>query len=82
MPVVVENMPVRGLSHFMAPGDVDLCGLGLGLDVGHAFASGTLDAWLAGPEGAAALRAPARQPRRARGDEHLPLGAGAVDAGR
>jgi sugar phosphate isomerase/epimerase len=79
VPVVVENMPVPGLSHFVAPGDADLCGLGLGLDVGHAFASGTLDAWLADP------RAPLRHVHlhdnhgRPGGDEHLPLGAGDVD---
>lgn len=77
--VVVENMPVAGLSHFVAPGDVDLCGLGVGLDVGHASASGTLDAWLADP------KAPLRHVHlhdnhgRAGGDEHLPLGAGVVD---
>ena len=77
--VVVENMPVPGLSHFVAPGDLDLCGLGVGLDVGHALASGTLDAWLADPRPA---------PRHVHlhdnhgepgGDEHLPLGAGTVN---
>ncbi len=77
--VVVENMPVPGLSHFVAPGDVDLCGLGVGLDVGHASVSGTLDAWLADPQ------APLRHVHlhdnhgAAGGDEHLPLGAGDVD---
>jgi len=79
VPVVVENMPVPGLSHFVAPGDVDLCGLGVGLDVGHASVSGTLDAWLADPQ------APLRHVHlhdnhgAAGGDEHLPLGSGAVD---
>ena len=34
--VVVENMPGDRLSHFTDPGDLDLQGLGLILDVGHA----------------------------------------------
>lgn len=77
--VVVENMPIPGLSHFVAPGDVDLCGLGVGLDVGHAFVSGTLDAWLADS------RAPLRHLHlhdnhgEPGADEHLPLGAGVMD---
>jgi sugar phosphate isomerase/epimerase len=80
VPVVVENMPMPGFSHFVEPGDVDLCGLGLALDVGHAAASGTLDAWLKDP------RAPLRHVHLhdnhgpPGGDEHLPLGTGIVDA--
>ena len=49
--VVVENMPFRGRSHFTAPGDLDLQGLSLAFDVGHAAIAGTLDAWLADPRG-------------------------------
>lgn len=77
--VVVENMPAPGLSHFVAPGDVDLCGLGVGLDVGHALASGTLDAWLADPRaplGHVHLHDNHGGPG---GDEHLPLGSGSLD---
>ena len=80
VPVAVENMPVAGFSHYVNPGDVDLCGLGVALDAGHAAASETLPAWLADP------RAPLRLVHLhdnhgpARGDEHLPLGSGVVDA--
>jgi sugar phosphate isomerase/epimerase len=79
VPVLVENMPVPGLSHFIGPGDIDLCGLGVALDVGHASTSGTLDAWLTDPS------APLRHVHlhdnngAASGDEHLPLGSGTVD---
>lgn len=80
VPVVVENMPVAGFSHFVSPGDIELCGLGIALDVGHAAASGTLPDWLADTRG------PLRHVHLhdnhgpARGDEHLPLGSGIVDA--
>jgi sugar phosphate isomerase/epimerase len=47
--IAVENMPGRHSSHFTAP-DLDLAGLGLALDVGHAQISGTLDAFLATAE--------------------------------
>ena len=47
--IAVENMPGRHSSHFTGP-DLDLAGLGLALDVGHAQISGTLDAFLATPE--------------------------------
>ena len=47
--IVVENMPFRGRSHFTAPGDLDLQGLGLAFDVGHAAIAGTLTGWLADP---------------------------------
>jgi sugar phosphate isomerase/epimerase len=81
VPIVVENMPGAGCSHFTAPGDLDLRGLGFALDVGHASISGTLDAFLAAPPpewrhvhlhsnaGAGDLD-----------DPHLPVGAGVVDA--
>jgi sugar phosphate isomerase/epimerase len=48
--IVVENMPWSKFSHFTAPGDLDLRGLGLALDVGHATLTRTLDLWLAHPD--------------------------------
>ena len=79
--VVVENMPGTGNSHFTHPGDLDLQGLGLILDVGHASISGCLREWLCAPQ--ARLRHVHLQdnagPRDA-GDPHLALGAGVVDA--
>jgi sugar phosphate isomerase/epimerase len=79
--VVVENMPGAGMSHFTHPGDLDLRGLGLILDVGHASISGCLGEWLADP------RAPLRHlhvhDNRGEGDDddpHLGLGEGVVDA--
>lgn len=81
VPIVVENMPYWGRSHFTAPGDLDLRGLGLGLDVGHAAVSGTLPAWLEDPR--AALRHMHLHDNLgpAHGDQHRPLGTGVVDAG-
>jgi sugar phosphate isomerase/epimerase len=79
--IVVENMPGAGMSHFTHPGDLDLRGLGLILDVGHASISGCLDEWLDDP------RAPLRHlhvhDNHGEGDAddpHLGLGAGVVDA--
>lgn len=81
VPVLVENMPGRGLSHFTHPGDLDLQGLGLILDVGHASISGCLDDWLARPM--APLRHVHLHDNRGAGDvadPHLALGAGVIDA--
>lgn len=80
VPVVVENMPFTGLSHFTAPGDLDLCGLELALDVGHAAVSGTLSDWLENPH--ATLRHVHLHDNQgaATGDLHHPLGTGVVDA--
>ena len=80
VPVVVENMPFAGLSHFVAPGDVDLCGLGMALDVGHAAVSQTLAAWLA--DSSTPLRHVHLHDNAgpATGDQHHPLGTGVVDA--
>jgi len=44
--IAVENLPFVRHTHFKAPGDLDLKGLGLSLDVGHAAVTGTLAAWL------------------------------------
>ena len=77
--VVVENMPGPG-SHFTHPGDLDLCGLGLVLDVGHASISGCLDEWLDGPR--ARLRHLHLHDNHGEGDHddpHLGLGQGVID---
>ena len=79
--IVVENMPGAGHSHFTHPGDLDLQGLGLLLDVGHASITGCLDAWLDDPR--ATLRHVHLHSNAGVGDDadpHLPVGAGAVDA--
>ena len=79
--IVIENMPGAGQSHFTHPGDLDLRGLGLVLDVGHASISGCLDQWLADPQ--APLRHLHVHDNHGEGDAddpHLGLGAGVVDA--
>lgn len=78
--IVVENMPGAGHSHFTHPGDLDLQGLGLLLDVGHASITGCLDAWLADPK--ATLRHMHLHSNAGSGDDadpHLALGTGVVD---
>jgi sugar phosphate isomerase/epimerase len=79
--IVVENMPGAGHSHFTHPGDLDLRGLGLLLDVGHASISGCLGEWLDDPR--APLRHLHLHDNHGEGDDadpHLGLGAGVVDA--
>jgi sugar phosphate isomerase/epimerase len=79
--IVVENMPGAGMSHFTHPGDLDLRGLGVILDAGHASITGCLDAWLADPQ--AHLRHVHLHDNHGEGDgddPHLGLGAGVVDA--
>jgi sugar phosphate isomerase/epimerase len=81
VPIVVENMPGAGCSHFTAPGDLDLRGLGFALDVGHASISGTLDAFLTAPP--PEWRHVHLHSNAGVGDlddPHLPVGAGVVDA--
>jgi len=80
IPIAVENMPTMGLSHYAAPGDLDLCGLGLALDAGHASLCGNLDAWLADP--LAEVRHVHLHDNQGpgKGDQHRPLGTGVVDA--
>ena len=78
--IVVENMPGAGMSHFTRPGDLDLRGLGLILDVGHASISGCLAEWLDDPR--APLRHLHLHDNHGEGDvddPHLGLGAGVVD---
>jgi sugar phosphate isomerase/epimerase len=78
--VVIENMPFFYPSYFVAPGLLDLQGLGLALDVGHAAISGTLSRWLADPH--ATLRHVHLHDNLgpAGGDLHMALGAGVIDA--
>ena len=80
VPIVVENMPYLGRSHFTAPGDLDLCGLGLALDVGHAAVSATLSSWL--EDSSETLRHVHLHDNEgpSHGDRHRPLGTGVVDA--
>jgi sugar phosphate isomerase/epimerase len=80
VPVVVENMPILGLSHFTAPGDLDLCGLGLALDVGHAAVSDTLTAWLKDSRDVLRHVHLHDNGGPSDGDQHRPLGTGVVDA--
>jgi len=81
VPIVVENMPGAGCSHFTAPGELDLRGLGFALDAGHAAISGTLEAFLAAP--LPEWRHVHLHSNHGVGDlddPHLPVGAGVVDA--
>lgn len=80
IPIVVENMPYVGRSHFTAPGDLDLCGLGLALDVGHAAVSATLSAWLADSDEGLRHVHLHDNLGPSHGDQHRPLGTGVVDA--
>ena len=79
--IVVENMPWSRFSHFTAPGDLDLRGLGLALDVGHATLTKTLTEWLDHPD--TTLRHLHLHDNFGEGhlggDTHLPLGDGIVD---
>ena len=69
-----------GHTHFRAPGDLDLHGLGLSLDVGHAAVTGTLAAWLA--DGTYDLKHVHLHDNEGLvgGDQHLALGRGVIDA--
>ena len=81
LPIAVENMPFSRQSHFIAPGDLDLKGLGLALDTGHAAITGTLGNWLTDPQ--ADLRHVHLHDNQGhRGaDHHHPLGTGVIDLG-
>jgi sugar phosphate isomerase/epimerase len=80
--VGIENMPGRGHSHLVAPGDLDLGRLGFVLDTGHAAASGTLAACLEGPcESLIHVHLHDNLGPSQGEDPHLPLGTGVVDAG-
>jgi len=79
LPIAVENMPFPKHSHFIAPGDLDLKGLGLVLDTGHAAMTGTLSDWLNDP--LVDLRHVHLHDNKghAGGDHHDALGTGVVD---
>jgi sugar phosphate isomerase/epimerase len=77
--VVVENMPFHGRSHFTAPGDLDLQGLGLALDVGHAAIAGTLSLWLADPQATVRHLHLHDNHGHRTGDLHYALGTGVID---
>jgi sugar phosphate isomerase/epimerase len=79
LPIAVENMPFARHSHFIGPGDLDLKGLGLVLDAGHATITGTLSHWLDGP--LTDLKHVHLHDNQGHlgGDHHDPLGTGVVD---
>jgi sugar phosphate isomerase/epimerase len=80
MRIAMENLPGLGVSHFIAPGDLDLGELGFALDTGHAAISGTLDAFLADPKARLVhvhLHSNFGPPDA--DDPHRPLGEGVVD---
>jgi sugar phosphate isomerase/epimerase len=78
--IAVENLPFVHHTHFRAPGDLDLCGLGLCLDVGHAAVTGTLDAWLGDDRYQLKHVHLHDNEGHVGGDQHLPLGRGVIDA--
>jgi len=78
--VLVENMPFIRRSHFIAPEDLDLQGLGFTLDVGHAAITGTLSSWLATPPGTITHMHLHDNQGPYGGDLHQALGLGIVDA--
>jgi len=76
--VTVENLAGADHSHFAAPGDLELGGLGLTLDTGHAAASGSLDAFLREPRARLAHIHLHDHPGTPGEDPHLALGRGIV----
>ena len=78
--IAVENLPFVRHTHFRAPGDLDLRGLGLSLDVGHAAVTGTLSAWLADDRYELKHVHLHDNEGHVGGDQHLPLGRGVIDA--
>ena len=78
--IAVENLPFVRHTHFRAPGDLDLHGLGLSLDVGHAAVTGTLAAWLGDKTYDLKHVHLHDNEGHVGGDQHLPLGRGTIDA--
>ncbi|HOU70810.1 MAG TPA: TIM barrel protein [Methanothrix sp.] len=72
--LVLENMPKSEWLFFKKP-DLDLHGLGLVLDIGHAHTCGTLQEFLGHP----ALTHVHLHDNSGEGDEHLALGQGGID---
>jgi sugar phosphate isomerase/epimerase len=77
--VAVENMPGVRRSHFTAPGDLDMRGLKLALDVGHANLAGTLSRFVSEHNGELRHLHLHDNGGHLAGDQHLALGAGVVD---
>jgi sugar phosphate isomerase/epimerase len=78
--IAVENLPFVRHTHFRAPGDLDLRGLGLSLDVGHAAVAGTLSEWLNDSRYELKHVHLHDNEGHVGGDQHLPLGRGVIDA--
>jgi sugar phosphate isomerase/epimerase len=78
--IAVENLPFVRHSHFRAPGDLDLRGLGLSLDVGHAAVTGTLEQWMRSDHYRLRHVHLHDNEGHVGGDQHLALGRGVVDA--
>jgi len=78
--IAVENLPFVRHTHFRAPGDLDLKGLGLSLDVGHAAVTGTLEQWLQTGHYRLVHVHLHDNEGHVGGDQHLPLGRGVIDA--
>ena len=78
--IAVENLPFTTHSHFRAPGDLDLKGLALALDVGHAAVTGTLSGWLEDADHNVRHIHLHDNEGHVGGDQHLPLGRGVIDA--
>lgn len=80
MTIAVENLPFARHSHFVAPGDLELKGLGIVLDAGHAAVTGTLGDWLAHTDDGVRHIHLHDNLGRHGGDQHNPCGTGIVDA--
>jgi len=82
MPIAIENLPVARHSHFVAPDDLDIAGMHIAFDAGHAAITETLDAWLERRD------LPVRHVHLHDnkgvhgGDLHEPCGTGVVDAAK
>jgi sugar phosphate isomerase/epimerase len=82
MPIAIENLPFARHSHFVAPDDLDVHGMAIVLDAGHAAITETLDAWLARPDlDVRHVHLHDNQGVHG-GDLHDPCGTGVVDAAR
>ncbi len=78
--IAIENMPSQVATRFSAPGQLDLGGLGLALDCGHAALSGTLADFLASPRAQVVhVHLHSNHGPVDAGDPHRPLGIGVVN---
>jgi sugar phosphate isomerase/epimerase len=80
MPIAMENLPFARHSHFVAPDDLDVQGMAIVLDAGHAAITETLDTWLARTD--LDIRHVHLHDNQGShgGDLHDPCGTGVVDA--